>query len=194
MSPQSTPAAIALIADDLIRAGLSKGLTHKALKEALARAMSSKEELASTPSTVFTIIVDYSKSMRSMVKDGNYDRVNPNIAFKNLPLVGEGRVEVTLELLHFDRIISTEKALEEIKKRGLVAARIEHLLAFGAAHPELQREFPILALGSVWQNPYSVRYVPSLWGGRSRRLDMYWSGTTWVKTCRFLAACPAVSP
>lgn len=52
----------------------------------------------------------------------------------------------------------------ELDRRGLRPATIEELLAFGAAYPDKQREFSIIALGSVCiGQPIRRNYVPCLW-------------------------------
>lgn len=55
-------------------------------------------------------------------------------------------------------------------QQGYRPATIEELLAFGEAHPNLQKRFLIFALGSIWQDTYNSRRAPYLWsrvaGGR----------------------------
>jgi hypothetical protein len=125
-----------------------------------------------------------------MIKAGNYDYVNDFLQ-NNDPVEGKikgtGIVEVTLERVHFNEIVSTKEAIKRIKERGLLLAGAEHLFALGAKHPDLQREFPIVALRSVWLDSYGDRDVPCLWdvyGGRC--LDLYWIGRDWGGDCRFL--------
>ncbi len=139
---------------------------------------------------VFTLAVDYSKSKAEMIKAGNYGYVDDFLR-GNDPvegkLAGSGIAEVALELIHFNRVISTLDARREIKKRGLVPAGIEHLLALGAKHPNLQKEFPIVALGSVWQDPSGNRGAACLYGWRgTRELSLYWRDDAWRRGCRFL--------
>jgi hypothetical protein len=56
------------------------------------------------------------------------------------------------------------------------------------AHPELQRQFPIVALGSVWVNPVGGAYSPYLssWFD-TRELDLFLHDFDWADSCRFLA-------
>lgn len=75
-----------------------------------------------------------------------------------------------------------------MRKAGFRPALIEDLLALGAEYPELQKQFPIVALGSVWQDPGGRRRVPYLrWDGGGRDLDLYWFGDDWDERWRFAA-------
>ena len=58
---------------------------------------------------------------------------------------------------------------------GLRPANLPELLAFGAKYPKKQREFPIVALGSVWRYWCGSRSVACLWSvGSLRFLFLYW--------------------
>ena len=96
----------------------------------------------------FQVTVDYSQPLETMIKTGKYDWVDEKATSKNFPVEGEGQVDVEVILVHFDRYVTTEEVEAEFEKRGLRPARIEELLALGAAHPDLQREYYIVSLGS----------------------------------------------
>lgn len=138
--------------------------------------------------TRFTVEVDYTKPIADMVTAGGYNYANPNITAENFPVTGNGTVECEVILVHFDRNIKSEAAITELEQMGLQPAKIEHLLALGAKHPDLQREFPIICLGSSWVDSDGDRDVPCLddWGAR-RSLDLHWFGDVWVGDCRFAA-------
>ncbi len=138
--------------------------------------------------TIYKIVVDYSQTIEHMIDAaGLYDWNNINIIAGCFPVKGEGQVELEPELVHFDRTRSSEVALAELDKRGLRPGTIEELLAFGEAYPEVQREFRIVALGSVARVDGS-RYVPFLDRDGSRRyLNLQWFGGDWYGHCRFLA-------
>jgi hypothetical protein len=133
------------------------------------------------------IIVDYGMTLEQMIAAGGYDWVNDNITAKRFPLSGKGRHEMVAELIPFNRGISSEEAVVELDKMGFRPGTVEELLAFGAAFPETQRKFPILALGS----PCGVggdRLVAYLRGHDARRrLDLLWWDSRWIDYCRFLA-------
>jgi len=73
---------------------------------------------------------------------------------------------------------------------NLRPATLPELLAFGAKYPDKQKEFPIMALGSVWIDPDGDRRVHSLgWVEGERELHLGWDkpGYVWGDYCRFLA-------
>jgi hypothetical protein len=101
---------------------------------------------------------------------------------------GNGKAERTLELVHFNRVMTTDQALEELDKQDFRLATIEELLAFGATYPELQREFPIVELGSAWRDQHGMRRVAYLHREGSRRtLHLYGIKSDWYGSYRFLA-------
>ena len=187
-----TPAAVTVSAEDLIQFGISRGLTLESFQQALSTLAPTSEEkpTVSAGGPTYTVTVNYSLTKPQMIAVGNYDYVNDFLR-DNDPVEGKiegaGQVEVALERIHFNQVISTTDALKEIKKMGREPARLEHLLALGAKHPNLQKEFPIVALGSVWQYPHDYRGVAYLggWDG-GRRLDLSWSDDDWFGSCRFL--------
>lgn len=137
---------------------------------------------------IYPVTVNYDLSFKGMVRAGGYDWVNSDITQKNFPIEGDGTLEVTIELVHFDRYMTADEALFELDKRGLRAATLPELLAFGETHPDVQREFPIIALGSVWQSRSGRRYVPCLWSRSDERfLDLGWFEFRWHAVYRFAA-------
>ncbi|MEX1997275.1 MAG: hypothetical protein WEA04_01165 [Candidatus Andersenbacteria bacterium] len=137
----------------------------------------------------YPVTIDYGQSVEDMVKAGKYDYANEDIVAKNFPVEGNGTVEFELVLVHFDRDITSGAAIKKMEQMGLVPCKIEHLLALGAKHPELQRQqYSIICLGSSWVYPDGVRHVPCLYGYCGRRdLDLYWLGDNWGDHWRFLA-------
>lgn len=98
--------------------------------------------------------------------------------------------EVTFQYVHMNRGASTEEVLVEMDRCGLRPALFEELLAFAKAHPDEQRKYPIVVLGSVWVRPDGNRLVACLneYDGRRRlHLRLFWCGGDWVGGCRFLA-------
>ena len=136
----------------------------------------------------YPVTIDYGMSLADMIEAGHYDWTNSDITAEHFPIKGRGKAEVKLELVHFDRAVSTDEALEELDKQGLRPAKIEELLAFGAAYPEIQHEFPVICLGSVWSDRDDGRSVPDLGRrGSRRRLYLDWVALDWPDYCRFLA-------
>lgn len=137
---------------------------------------------------VFKITVDYSQSLAAMIKAGHYDWVNRDVTVEHFPIEGKGKVDVEIILVHLGRVATIEEVEAELEKLGLRSAKIEELLALGAARPELQREFPIVALGSRWRDVLDNAYVAVLGGdGRHRGLNFDYDRGQWHDFCRFAA-------
>lgn len=136
----------------------------------------------------FHIVVDYSKSLADMILAGAYDWVNSDITSEHFPVKGKGKVELNPELVHYGQGMSSDEIVQDMDKRGLRPGTLAELLAFGAKYPDKQREFPIVALGSVWQVRDGNRFVAFLHSNDSKRklfLNV-WDGD-WCGGYRFLA-------
>lgn len=138
--------------------------------------------------TTYPVTVDHGQSLEEMIATGRYGTSNSDITAKHFPITGAGQVEVQLHLVHLNRVATTDEVLAELDRRGLRPATLPELLAFGAKYPDLQREFPIAALGSVWRFPDGRRLVAALdnWSG-GRGLDLHWLEGGWGEYCRFAA-------
>lgn len=108
---------------------------------------------------VFTVKVDYSLSLDTMIDAGRYNCSNDDVP-KYLPVQGEGAGVVRLRLLYFGKEMSTELVLAELEKHGLKSATLAEVLAFGAKYPKIQRQFPVVTIGPV--NLDSSRYMAIL--------------------------------
>lgn len=150
-----------------------------------------KITVAFLQASVYPVAVDYGKTVEEMVSAGHYDRKNDDINSRNFPVKGEGTkgtINVNLELVHFNKSVRSKDVLAHLEANGMRPATVEELLAFGATYPEIQREFPIICLGSFWVGPDDDRYMPCLRRGGSRRvLGLNWFGYSWGEVCRFLA-------
>ena len=137
---------------------------------------------------IYPVSVDYAAGMEEMVRRGKYDWSNSNITTKHFPTKHSGKADIKIKLVHFDRSIGSENAIEELDKMGLRPAEGCELLAFGEKYPEVQREFPINALGSVWRGWGGGRRVVCLGRGgalRDASLDDFGGG--WLGRWRFAA-------
>lgn len=156
-----------------------------ALKKALREALLPNEK---STRNAYPIVVDYGKSMEEMVESGRYDWSDNNITSEHFPTERIGKMEIAVELVHFNRYIGIDEALQEFDRMGYRPAELYELLAFGEKYPEIQREFPIVALGSVWQASHGNCCAPYLCGhGSERRLHLDWLGDDWDGICRFAA-------
>jgi len=134
----------------------------------------------------YSVVVDYTKTLAEMVSAGEYDYVSSDITTDHFPIEGKGQREVEVVLFHFNRVVSSEEVISELEKAGYRPARIEELLTLGAERPELQKEFPIISLGSVWQDPNGCRCVPYLnWNDVKRNLNLNWFENYWREDYRF---------
>lgn len=162
-------------------------LPFDATMDALQAVVEGKIQLAAG-SLVYQITVDYGLSLAEMIKTGKYDWVNDSITVEHFPLTGEGKVDLEVQLVHFKRLVESGEAIKEMDGMGLRALTLPELLAFGAKFPEMQREFPVIALGSVWRRRDGYRCVPVLWECvRERGLDLSWFESRWDAGYRFAA-------
>jgi hypothetical protein len=154
---------------------------RKALREALAPNGKSADN-------AYPLVVDYGLSVETAVRAGRYDWSNDNITSRNFPTKRKEKRQVVVELVHLDRSASTEDVLRELDKADMRPAELHELLALGEVYPELQRGFPVVALGSVWQYQNGYRDVPYLYRrGAERLLDLSWIEFDWREICRFAA-------
>ncbi|MFA6593940.1 MAG: hypothetical protein WCT16_01655 [Candidatus Buchananbacteria bacterium] len=127
-----------------------------------ATATIAKEAVSQYLTTAHNVIVDFSQNLEQMIVAGCYNWKNDNITANHFPIMGSGKQSVLIELLWFnqyfkdgDEVIAK---LAEVnawlteQKAGYKYrwATIAELLALGIAFPDLQRQFPIGALGSIW--------------------------------------------
>ncbi len=142
-----------------------------------------------TAKNIFRVTVNYNQSVEEMVEAGKYDCFNSDITSKNFPTKRKGTTEVVVKLIHFNRVLADgDEAVHELDRIGYRPAELHEHLAFGEQHPEVQREFPIVALGSVLQARCHFRNVPVLYGSDSvRRLYLCWFGRSWIALWRFAA-------
>ncbi|MBI2039244.1 MAG: hypothetical protein HYT22_03130 [Candidatus Niyogibacteria bacterium] len=139
-------------------------------------------------SNLYPITVDYTLSLERMIAAGHYDWKNDDITAKHFPMKGEGSANVEIQLVHFNRVMESETVIRELDTMGLRPATLEELLAFGAKYPDIQREFPIVALGSVWRYASGFRSVPFLGrSGAQRHLGLGWFEVRWDENYRFAA-------
>ena len=137
-----------------------------------------------TNAETLIVTVDSRQTFAQMIEAGAYDHVNSHITEASFP-VDRGDVAAReLILTHLGGVSSTDLVLHEMDNLGVRSGRIEDLLAFGATYPELQRQFPIVALGAIES---SYRRRPFLWGSpRVRHLDLRFDEKIWGGNIRFL--------
>jgi hypothetical protein len=92
-------------------------------------------------------------------------------------------------LLEFDRPVAFEDVVAEARQRGLERPTYEDALYFGIAHPDAQREQPIIFLHEPWLGFFGRRDVLCLWHNAGRReLGLEGFDDTWAPPVRFALA------
>ncbi|MEI7452222.1 MAG: hypothetical protein WCK37_03380 [Candidatus Falkowbacteria bacterium] len=142
---------------------------------------------------VYNFKVDSTKTFEEMVSAGNYDWKNVDVESGNFPLPEDFKTtELVGKFFDFgvDNRDPVKNVEEKIKVDGFRPATSTELLAFGATHPEVQKTFPIIALGTrhtaYYENatclclyPCSTKRVPGqrglgvhyyAFGGREKNL------------------------
>ena len=181
--PQNRLSIIAKIANQL--AGENGEALHASLVGLLEQIRSVSAQQGQ--SNDLKIVVDYDLSLQEMIAAGQYDLVNDDITPERFPVIGKGVMQLIPQLVHFNRNISSDDAEKELDKKGLRPATLAELLAFGKTYPEVQRKFPVVALGSVAEinGDRFVAYLDR--GGSGRSLGLRYRDRAWRAYCRFLA-------
>jgi hypothetical protein len=167
---------------------LSQSRTGRVTEESLGRFLLNPDAAPGyTVSVDYMVTVDFSKSVEEMVDSGHYDLPHGGVTSKYFVVDGVGTIEVAVMLVYFRRKISTKDVLYFFKEGGLRPANVAELLAFGAAYPEVQLEFPILCLDPSKEDFRRVvrlcRARPDLRQIEIRSFDY----CDWDEPCRFLA-------
>lgn len=164
-----------------------------ALRKALRKALvpSESEKKGSGPATdTLRLQVNYDLCVEAAIREGQYDWVNLDVNDKHFKTSRIGQKEVETKFYHFNRLISSEQAIEEMRKDGYHPAELHEGLALRAKHRDLQRQFPIVLLGSIWQNwDGDCRSVVCLveGSGSGCRLLLSRFSSNWSEDYRFLA-------
>ncbi|MDD4412393.1 MAG: hypothetical protein PHR00_01985 [Patescibacteria group bacterium] len=142
--------------------------------------------------TKYTVKVDYNLSIEEAVKAGKYDCVatmkDDEVSSSNFPALPgeEGQKNLKFVLVHFGLVMNSDNVIVEMDKLGYRPATMREGLAFGVEHSDLQRQFPIVALGQ-WADLGGIRHVLFLIGNNSGRiLVLFRLDSNWFEFCRFL--------
>lgn len=138
----------------------------------------------------FAFVVDYNRSVEEMVRAGKYDWLDTNVIDRYpIPKDKVGQSEsIGTELLHLNRLIYYEDAIKEIANEGYRGATAHEILVFGENNLEMQEDFPIFSLESIWQIE-AYRAVLAFYGGPSRSLFNYDLNRTFLAGGDFPAIC-----
>jgi hypothetical protein len=134
-------------------------------------------EAARKPIDIYPVSVNYELTVEDAIDAGKYQAVNTDITSKNFPSTRKGQADLEIVLV-----------LDRLDKEGLRAVDLPEFLAFGAEHPEVQRKFSVVGLGSVWKDRKGYRNVPCLYtASEGRYLDLHWWDDGWYSYSRFAA-------
>lgn len=135
----------------------------------------------------YPVSVNYVRSIEDGIRAGQYDSRFICGSFSMFcPAKKMGISDRVIEIIHFDRKISTEDALMMLDIMGYRPAGLHELLAFGERYPNVQREYPVVALGTFMRNRDGIRVAPCLYGDSSKRvLETLSIEIDWEKAYRF---------
>ena len=128
--------------------------------------------------TEFALVVDYSKTIEQIIADGKYCYADHRMTSEFFPIPPEmigKKIEVSAKVFNFGRI-GLNDSISELDKAGYRPATLMELLALGLLFLKPQKQFSILALGSIGFFLYTRRFVPRLDfdGFSKRRLQLQW--------------------
>lgn len=152
-----------------------------------------KSEFSEPTITSYTITIRHGETFAQRIKRLACNWLHPWITEKNTPVTVDKKKGVEKKevfTVHFNREIESDDAVAAMATLDppLKPAVHEDLIAFGTDHKEVQREFPVVQLGSSWEHPGYGRVVSTLHRDDSvRGLDLDdWRGEGRSR-CRFLA-------
>ena len=182
--------------DSLKRARETRLETARAKKEEANRARQIKMALRGIKS-IDTITVEIGHlNLSEWISAGEYRLADDDINMKRFDIqFSGGPTKVDAAIIHIGKSFNSLAYAENtLKKLYLFPAPLEYLLAIGAKHPEMQKEFPIVAMGWKEKNKITKTYVTILdyrkgeiSGEMGRILGLEWRDQQWEKDIRFLA-------
>jgi hypothetical protein len=121
------------------------------------------------------------------VAAGRYGYAQAAVTTENFPADRAAPARVrAIVLLEFAQPVAFEDVVAVAKERGLTRPTYEDALYFGIAHPEAQRERPIIFLHEPWLGAFGRRDVVCLWTNAGRReLGLEGFDDTWAPQYRF---------
>lgn len=128
-------------------------------------------------------------NVEKLIKAGNYDQVDPHIHSEDFSVEWLGSCQV--QLVHFGYELSTDEVLKQLRCMNLAPVTVGVILALGAKYPELQKQFPIVALGSHVADSacgklfLKLTAYASSWS--SRKLHLTGTRGNWKSRYRFAA-------
>lgn len=130
----------------------------------------------------YKISVDYKKSLDQLVKKSAFDW---KYIFDGYELPKDkGPKEVTIELLHFGKTITSEEVPKEVEAQGYRLVTFREALELSIQHPDLQRQYWLSTLENEGQLCYL--FLGGGGGQRGLRVRRGSPGGHWDDDFRFL--------
>ena len=141
----------------------------------------------------YRLAADDGRPTEALVDAGRYGYAHSCVNSENFPARPLARRGVRdIVLLAFDREVDAACALDAAAALGLERPLYEDALHFGAAHPEVQRQAPLVFLHDPWFGYFGRRDVLTLWDNAGRReLGLDGFDDRWGPRCRFAFVRPA---
>jgi hypothetical protein len=139
------------------------------------------------PARIYSITVGDGRSTEELVAAGQYGYAHSCVSSEHFPArhLGERQVR-EIVLLEFDRNVTSAEAITEAARLGLERPTYEDALYFGIAHPEVQRDRPVVFLHDPWFGFFGRRDVLCLWNNAGRReLGLEGFDADWSPSHRF---------
>jgi hypothetical protein len=121
------------------------------------------------------------------VEAAGYGYAHSAVTSDNFPANRSGPVRVReMVLLEFDHDVLVEEVTARAVRLGLARPTYEDALYFGIAHPDAQRDRPIVFLHEPWLGYFGRRDVLCLWSNAGRReLGLEGFDEAWPPRYRF---------
>ncbi len=144
------------------------------------------KEIIKRFSNVPILHISQNPSLTERIMKGKYTDMDPRITEETFPILIPHDYRVQYELFHFDMVMPSQLVVEKMTQKGCRPATLIELLEFGRSKPEIQKKFPVIALGSAIKKGDGECRVPFC-DNCGSRITLASYGAQWNKACRFLA-------
>lgn len=161
-----------------------------------------RECIMSNQRNVYIVPVNYDLTHRAQIEEAKFNWITDcdnNLILQNptehLYPLPTGEMTQRIMLVHLNHVAKREEIIAEMDKLNVRRPVLSpEFLAFTRAYPDLQRQFPLVGLGSVWVDSHVHRHVLCAYKDSDKRnLDLYWDDFEWFGHCRFPAVCKEVA-
>ena len=147
--------------------------------------MSSNRIVSAVVSGSYHVSGAYDADVTEMARN-RYDYVNENLKTKNFLTTRSGKFDIIIELVCFKLSMDSARVLAEISRLGYRPVEAREILALGMRYPDVQLDFPIIALDQPWVDYMGNRRVVYLDRyGKKRNALLIPYDVDWNDNCRF---------